>query len=386
MRRGVALLLLLIGVVISQNILPGIDFVGFGFDARFADAQDALQIPILDYSYTTNKTYAYPTDPSNVFLVPDQIFVRTVAYTEANAYLFDSYQQVVTQLATDSGVTTQQTSQQNLSQITCVNTFSQANNKTTQNCTTTSNSTRQNMFSIGSEVNYLQQTFSRSEVFIIQNSEKTQLFNIYLDSSFIRHEVKVDLQALAETTFNANPQLYIRFLEKYGTHYVVSATMGGDVQLMTITDQSTGTSTATQTTTGTTGTGALSKQQALAGATSSFSSQLTGTVGYGLSLTTKNVSYSSQSNWKLFGGNSNLVNLLDSRNSSLAILVWKQSITENPVAVKYRLREVSTLFDDPTLRKQLEFAVDLYLTFDTSSIISVNNTIARVDIASQAIY
>lgn len=51
---------------LSQNIvwrgnyatlpeLPGLDFLGFGYDARFADLQDALQIPLMDYSYTKQK-------------------------------------------------------------------------------------------------------------------------------------------------------------------------------------------------------------------------------------------------------------------------------------------------------------------------------------------
>jgi hypothetical protein len=35
--------------------LPGLDFVGFGYDARFADLSDALQVPIMDYAFTKHK-------------------------------------------------------------------------------------------------------------------------------------------------------------------------------------------------------------------------------------------------------------------------------------------------------------------------------------------
>jgi len=85
----------------------------------------------------------------------------------------------------------------------------------------------------------------------------------------------------------------------------------------------------------------------------------------------KSVTVTSTSQWELSGGDSNLVNLLDTRNAAETIGIWKLSIGSNPVPVQYRMREISTLYDDPTLRRQLSDAVQIYLNFDTDNIINV---------------
>jgi len=146
--------------------------------------------------------------------------------------------------------------------------------------------------------------------------------------------------------------------------------MGGTVTMRTIMEKNL-TSDSTQTTTTAT---SVTSQDALAAATSTFSSQLNTKVDFGLQKTSKNTQIRSTSNWRLDGGDSSLVNLLDTRGASEAITSWKVTIPENPVPVSYRLRNIATLFDDAVLRQQMAYAVDLYLLRDTSDVVKINFT------------
>jgi hypothetical protein len=352
--------------------LPGVDFVGFGYDARFSVAQDALQVPILIFGYSQRKTFYYPTAPEFYYRVPDEILIRNVAFTEADAYLYNSVDELKNKISFDVGITnTQETEQERINQ-TCVQTTDQ-NNQTQTNCTEDAYSNNKKLFSIGANFNYLKESVSKSESFIVENSERTQLFNLFLDTRFIRHEVKEDLRRLSLISFSDNPQEYFKFIERYGTHYVVSANMGGKVTMTSIIEKS---STITTDTVGASSSviqrnESISRQQALNHATEQFSQQLTAQVDFKYSRVNKNVNVSSSAQWELSGGDSNLVNLLDTRDGAETIGIWKTTITANPVPVQYRMREISTLYDDPTLRKQLSDAVQLYLNFDTDDIINV---------------
>jgi len=366
--------------------LPGIDFVGFGYDIRFSVAQEALKLPIVDYAFSDMKVYMYPADPFEIiYKVPDQVFVRTVAYCETKAYLFDSLDDYESTLSNDVGVSTTTISGLNETVSICVlaningsnSTDSGSSGSTTgssgssgsgdsgsssnQTCTTVYANNQTKSFSIGSKSSSIMDSLNKTESIITQNTESTQMFTVLLDSRFFRSDVKAALTDLSQYTFVQNPRAYFKFLETYGTHYVVQSTLGGDVTQTNEMDTST-TSTNNGLNTSSSNTQNLTSQQALISSSNSFSSSLTNTVNTRTARVTQNITITSTTDWDLLGGNSNLVNLLSTSSASDAIFTWKQSIPLNPVSVKYRLREISTLYDDSFLRLQLHQAIIVFLS------------------------
>jgi len=352
------------------DLLPGLDFVGFGYDARFDTAQAALQIPIMQFSYSHQKVYSYATARETLYQVPDEIYVRNVAFTEAETYLFNSVDEYKQKVSLDVGINYQQLTGQGQANYTCVTTT----NTSETNCTTDQTFNSEKIFSIGANIGFIKTGFTRDEIYLVENSEKTQLYNIFLDSRFIRQEVKDDLRDLSNYLFQDNQQLYFKFLEKYGTHYVVSATMGGQVTMQS-TIQKKVSENNVQVTAGVGGgfSDSVSESDALASANKQFSQTLNAQVDFSFNKVDKRIELQSTSVWRLLGGNSSIVNLLDTRNASQAIKAWKQTITGNPVPVVFRLKEISTLFDDPLMRDQLANAVFYFLNFDTSDILIKSN-------------
>jgi len=293
--------------------------------------------------------------------------VRTIAFTNADAFLFSSVDELRNKMALDIGVSLSSSASTNQLNQTCINTTN-TNGETTTNCSVVGNTTNDRLFSVGASMSYVRETFGRQEVYIVDNAEKTELYGILLDQRFIKHEVKVAIDDLSTKSLQTDPQSFFKFLETYGTHYVTAAIMGGTVTMRTIMEKNL-TSDSTQTTTTTTG---VSAQDALAAATSTFSAQLNTKVDFGLQKTSKSTQIRSTANWRLDGGDSSLVNLLDTRSASDTIKQWKSTIPENPVPVTYRLRNIATLFDDAVLRQQVAYAVDLYLLRDTSDVIRID--------------
>jgi len=353
---------------LALDPIPGIDFVGFGYDSRFDEARTALQIPLHSYSFNQGKTYQYPADRTRTYRVPDQIAVRTIALTEAEAYLYNDLTELTNSWALQVGIDVGHSSSDNTSQQLCTT----DNTQNTTTCNTLDTTNKTSMFAIGTNFAYAQNSFASNNIYIVDNSEKTQLFSIFLDIESIRHEVKLALTDLSTTDLGSNPQTYFQFLERYGTHYVVSAVMGGQVH----------STSNVQTTTTTSGNsiGAnvtlqdVSTQEAMNAASATFASTISSNVDFTLQNANSNIQSTSSSSWELLGGDPSVVNLLDARTAADAILTWKSTITSNPVAVGYRLRSMATLFEDLLVKQQMQAAIDIYLsTVSTDGIVSVTN-------------
>jgi hypothetical protein len=70
----------------TPPILPGLDFVGCGFDLRYERAVDAMRFCLLDMHFTSNKTFIYDNIVERLnFSYPDEVFVRLVETAEGNS-------------------------------------------------------------------------------------------------------------------------------------------------------------------------------------------------------------------------------------------------------------------------------------------------------------
>jgi hypothetical protein len=364
----------------NLDAIPGVDFVGFGYDARFQEPKNALTLPMLDFAYTKGKTYVYPTDPDTLLRVPDQLYVRTVAYTEADAYLYHSIDEVTMALQISLGFGFDKADVANDTKQSCITTRG-ADGKNVTNCTTSSFSSQGKRLSIGVDAHYYRNTFENEEVVLVENTEKTQLYNIFLDSYFVRATVKDDIIALGDSKFSGkegdptvNPKLFIQFIEKWGTHYVVSAVMGGQVRATSLvktnidnTSNELGVSANVQ---------HVSDSDALTAGGNAYHHNINIDASFNLDSSDRKTLTETTTNWFLIGGDSNSVNLLDASNSSTAILSWKKTIVKNPVPVGFRLREVGTLFSDFLLRAEMSSAIFAYLQFDTKDLIALTLDLA----------
>jgi hypothetical protein len=260
---------------------------------------------------------------------------------------------------------------------TCTTRKNADTNETKTECKSDSHDATGRQLSIGAGISYARNTMNSDNTVIVENSEKTQLYNIFMDSNFIRQEVKDDITALTGFKVSSTdpedaavqPQLFFEFIEKYGTHYIVSAVMGGQIKstsnVRTIIDKSDNALGVGATVTH------VSSQDALSAGKSNFEQTISASASFGFDDKNSKVTAESTTNWYLVGGDSNSVNLLDTRNATDAILNWKKTIVKNPVPVAFRLREIGTLFSDFLLRAEMSKAIAIYLSTDTSDIINL---------------
>lgn len=85
-------------------------------------------------------------------------------------------------------------------------------------------------------VDFLQRTVENSENWVVINKQYHKLWHIYMDSLLLKQGFANELGFLQGKTVINDPELFAAFFEKYGTHYIHSAIMGGAMELTTIVD------------------------------------------------------------------------------------------------------------------------------------------------------
>jgi len=78
------------GVIVID--LPGIDIVGFGYDARYILPQEAMRQRVLTtFTFEEDQLFSMEecTEPC-IFAVPDQVLVRILSSSQTNTYIYDS--------------------------------------------------------------------------------------------------------------------------------------------------------------------------------------------------------------------------------------------------------------------------------------------------------
>jgi hypothetical protein len=111
----------------------------------------------------------------------------------------------------------------------------------------------------------------------------------------------------------------------------------------------------------------VSRTTAIQAATSKFRQTVNGKLDFSFEKEFSSYSFSQSHNYRLKGGDSSIVDLLDLRKTTDTFETWKRTIPINPAVVSYTLEEVSALFPDEAfeninIRNAMKAAVRGFLT------------------------
>jgi len=333
-----ALLLLLFGLVsvLSQTpdwsyvpshwVIPGMDFLGSGFDARQFDTFHCLMPQFFMWSFNDNprgyeNLYRYPLDFVS-YAVPDQVAVRTLSKTSTKAYTFDSTADQITQLYLQAGVTG------NFPNI-----------------------------SGQFQISYNNIKEGTQDAHISQQLLTYELYQLYVAQRYTNPSLTNAIQQLDLTNFQNSPNLYYDFVNGWGTHYIDSITVGGSIS------QSTKMTNVNST-----------QYQAIQVA---LQGKFTGSIGsiqgnLSLSDTSLQTTINEQltSDAETYGGAVDFTNFAISGGvdyNAVAALFqsWKETIMANPIMVRYRLVETWTLLGTQESRYEMCLAIAQELGFNS---------------------
>jgi len=110
----------------------------------------------------------------------------------------------------------------------------------------------------------------------------------------------------------------------------------------------------------------VSTTTAIQAATAKFRQTVNGKLDYSFEQSFSSYSFSQSHNYRLKGGDSSIVNLLDLRKTTDTFETWKLTVPQNPAVVSYTLQEVSSLvpdeeFDQINIRNAMKAAVRGFL-------------------------
>jgi len=222
-------------------VIPGADFVGYGFDIRYLATEHAVRFPLVDWTYSVGKTYVYPLNRDDVYLVPDQLYVRTVARTDAESYVFSTLDEVKKTESESHGVKGESTGEIDpFAALPAANRtalygqwmskYSNISNGAISIIPQTVVLTNK-AFSLGAEMKFAESALSKNENYIVKNKQVNQLYQLFLDKRPLRKALELDMMKLIGAEWFSSKEMYQSFFERYGTHVVVSAMLGGAISL-----------------------------------------------------------------------------------------------------------------------------------------------------------
>jgi hypothetical protein len=290
-------------------ICPGVDFLGWGYDASYRDTFFALKPLLFRWSFANNpkgseRTYQYPLFNDMTWPIPDQVFVRTVSKTVTTTIISDTQSMNRFQLDLRLGLEMSSGS-----------------------------------FKGSLELNLAIKDEKRNIRRIVTSMAETQLFQLYLGKRYLNEEVRYDMEKLnQEQAFSSNNDdvrnAYFLFLGTWGTHFVDSVTVGGSVWQTTDYSFSNASN-------------ALILSIAIAGEFDSFS----GSIYIGIESVKQTIKTETKASATIVGGSADFSDFVlrtdDPAAAAKLYNSWKNTLMENPVAVRYRLVEIWTLW--PTL-------------------------------------
>jgi len=316
--------------VLNQNpIIPGVDFLGWGFDARDMrrDTFYSLRTPLFNWTYGEHNPtgaplqYKYPIDVVTR-KYPDQVLVRTVSRTYSDVYKFTSTEQM------------RRTIDLRLNVKASVKQFSGE---------------------ITATYNYVSAEQINDYVYL--NTVQMEFWQLLLAKRQMYSYVTDAMNELrSEGTYALNNDSYVQFMEMFGTHFIDSAMVGGAIELETNVHID----------------NATTAQQFAAAISGQFqsstgSTNISGQITVNLDDSTQSLLTQTTSRSRILGANPKFtdfaLNPNDPESTKEVFLSWKNTLLDNPVVTRYRLQEIWTLCTDPDVRKQLCIAIGTELGF-----------------------
>jgi hypothetical protein len=293
-------------------LLPGVDFLGWGYDASYRDTFFALKPLLFRWSFANNakgseRTFQYPLYEDMQWPIPDQAFARTVAKTVTNTEISDTKQMNRMKLDLRLGI---------------------------EGSTPQFSGSLEFKLGITDEKNNIRR--------IVTSMAETQLFQIYLGKRYLNPDVSFDMDTLdtAGPFKDSSKPSYFLFLSTWGTHFVDSVTVGGSVTQSTDYKFSNASN-------------ALMIAVAIKGSFDGGSgTKVSGFINFDFNTVKQDVKAKTIASATIIGGAAEFsdftLNSDDPASAKKLYESWKNTLMENPVAVRYRLVEIWTLW--PTLR------------------------------------
>jgi hypothetical protein len=323
-------------VLISNPVIFGADLLGWGVDLRLGKPEEAIKVPIYQWTYLDGNNYIYPLEPKTTFRVPDEVFVRTVAEISATNRFFESSQDYVNNLLLTLGLS-----------------IDKAASNSSASAPTNSSNFSLSSFSGSVDVTYQTSQLSDNQHIAISNTLESGLWQLVVGPSLSpRLKVQQDINDTINlaTGSNADPNAYAYFINLHGTHYIESVIVGGYLEMSSSIRKSS----------------TVSNEEIAVNANAHFQNTFglsSANANLALNITSTTSYFETESNnWmKSLGGDPELANFFSgSLKPNETFTLWQETLISNPAVIRYRLREISWLFDR-TLRSTVSQAVAQYL-------------------------
>jgi len=327
-------------VLVSNPKIFGLDLLGWGIDLAIGRPEEAIKVPVFKWEWTENNTYVYPLEPNTTFHVPDDVYVRTVAEMYAKNKVFESGEEYVLDLLLDLGLGIKSANNTG---------GGQQSDPVGGGGSANVSSLDLSAFSGDANIRYQYSKMENQSSILIVNGLESGLWQLVIGpSSSPRDRIQ---QNIEKAQLETDPEAFFRFISLHGTHYIESVVVGGNVEMSSLVERS----------------DEMSAHDLSILANAEFRNlfglgevQIDLTVNFTENLTAFK---EETNNWmKSQGGDPELANFFSGTlKPEETFILWSKTLIANPAVIRFRLREISWLFD-LAYRKEVSNAVSLHLS------------------------
>jgi len=328
-------------------VVPGMDFLGFSLDITLGPIEQSLKVGLFNWTYDDQALYYYPPK-AYTFRVPDSVFSRTVSDMKSGVMIHEKWEDYSTTLQLNAGISVQ------ASKSSTSPTTGGVDTNTMKSALTNG------MFSGDAKVAYIKSEMQNNKMMLVTNTLHEELWQLILSPDMLLRSKP--FAAMKDINSESDPAVrrikIMKFLNKYGTHYIEAVIMGGSLAMNSLV--------TSQTNTNTTSTAASLSFAAAFGLSNKVAATVD--VAGNLSNVVSSFEQNSTRDMEVIGGNPDTTNFFSGADDLATTYEdWRQSLHLNPSPVRYRLREISWLFDRP------DFATDMRKQVRTYMIAYIDN-------------